>query len=83
MVRTVQRRILGSNAKHLYVRPVCPAPTFQVLGRADQLQSFVSHGVDEDASVTVELFIPDGPPLKIERRFNRHSNRSNYLINGR
>ena len=63
----------------LSVTPIDP----QVLGRADHLHSFVSHGVDEDASVAVELYDPEGPNIIITRTFNRASNRSFYTVNGR
>lgn len=53
----------------------------QVLGRADQLSSFVMHGVKDDASVTVELF-QTGENVKIKRTFSRKSNASNWSLNG-
>ncbi|CAM9443520.1 unnamed protein product [Ectocarpus sp. 6 AP-2014] len=55
----------------------------KVLGRADNLSAFVMHGVKEDASVTVELYMPDGNNLHVTRTFSRKNNSSNWHINGR
>ncbi|CAN0121544.1 unnamed protein product, partial [Scytosiphon promiscuus] len=55
----------------------------KVLGRADNLSAFVMHGVKEDASITVELYMPEGKNLSITRTFSRRSNSSNWHMNGR
>lgn len=54
-----------------------------MLGRADHLSAFVMHGVKDDASVTVELFMPQGDNLKVTRTFSRRNNSSNWHVNGR
>lgn len=61
----------------------CEHAHAQVLGRADNLSSFVMHGVKEDASVTVELYMPQGANLNITRTFSRKDNQSKWHINGR
>ncbi len=58
----------------------------QVLGRADNLSSFVMHSQNksrEDASVTVELKMAKGENLSIMRTFSTKSNKSTWHMNGR
>ena len=55
----------------------------QVLGRADNLSAFVMHNVKEDASVTVELYRPNGKNLNIMRTFSRKNNKSVWHMDGR
>lgn len=57
---------------------------WQLLGRADKLSSFVMHNVNEDASVTVELYMPGNDPnVVIRRTFSRKTNSSIWHVNGR
>lgn len=70
-------------ASHSASLSAARAPHSQVLGRADNLSSFVMHGVKEDASVTVELYRPNMNNLFITRTFSRKNNKSTWHMEGR
>lgn len=60
---------------------------FQLLGRADNLSSFVMLGATEDASIEVELFLSEKNGKKetmtFKRVFSRKNNSSRWFINKR